>query len=123
MFQELSFHGTFAPWNFRSSGANVPRTFVPCPPFAPLIEASRFRKCLTQTQTTFVPFLTRRHTQQTYRALSDAVKNAFFMPMPQGLCVYTKRPSKYNVQFILYNSMIPMEIENNFTSFKDYFKK
>ena len=32
---ELSFHGTFAPWNFRScgtfrsSGANVPRTFVP----------------------------------------------------------------------------------------------
>ena len=26
---ELSFYGTFAPWNFRSSGAKVPRTFVP----------------------------------------------------------------------------------------------
>ena len=30
---ELSFHGTFAPWNFRScgtsSGVKVPRTFVP----------------------------------------------------------------------------------------------
>ena len=26
---ELSFCGTFTPWNFRSSGVNVPRTFVP----------------------------------------------------------------------------------------------
>jgi len=26
---ELSFHGTFARWNFRSSGVNIPRTFAP----------------------------------------------------------------------------------------------
>jgi len=39
--------------------------------------------------------------QQTYRTLSDAVTNAFFMPMPQGLCVYTKWPSKYNLYYTI----------------------